>query len=198
MQVSELSELVLQLTRSAIERRTQEHQAHMIDQLRRIVRFDAGWWGWSNFASGGATLVNTSTYRLSSGFESAVRAVARDDPFIRHGRNLTAFAKSIRRDDPGLSRDFVNFRQTFEIDAVLNGHCRLRGDTEFNFFMSLYRVGHMTAFTVEETSDLGIILQHLERGRVSRPAGRPPASTIVPIGTIPRRSHWFSRAGPLG
>ena len=170
----------------------------MIDQLRRIVQFDAGWWGWSNFASGGATLVNTSTYRLSSGFESAVRAVARDDPFIRHGRNLTAFAKSIRRDDPGLSRDVVNFRQTFEIDAVLNGHCRLRGDTEFNFFMSLYRVGHMTAFTVEETSDLGIILQHLERGRVSRPAGRPPASTIVPIGTIPRRSHWFSRAGPLG
>lgn len=163
MHVNELSALVLKLTGSAVERRPQEHQTHMIDQLRRIVQFDAAWWGWSNFASGGTTLVNTGTYRLSNGFESAVRAVARDDPFIRHGRNLTVFAKSIRGDEPGLSRDFVNFLQTFEIDAVLNGHCRLRGDTEFNFFMSLYRIGRMTAFTPGETSDFGIILQHLEQ-----------------------------------
>ena len=59
MHVNELSALVLKLTGSAVERRPQEHQTHMIDQLRRIVQFDAAWWGWSNFASGGTTLVRT-------------------------------------------------------------------------------------------------------------------------------------------
>jgi DNA-binding CsgD family transcriptional regulator len=163
MQVRDLSELVLQLTGSAVERRPQEHQAHVIDLLHRTVRFDAAWWGWSNFASGVITLVNTSTHHLSAGFESAFRAVAGDDPFIRHGRNLTVFAKSIRTEDPGLSRPYVDFLQSFDITAALNGHCRLRCDADFNFFMSLYRTGSRPGFADEETSHFAIILQHLEQ-----------------------------------
>lgn len=163
MHLSDFSDLILRLTRSAVELPPREHQAHLIKMLSGLTEFDASWWGWSNFAAGRTTLVNTGTFNLPRTFESAVRAVSGLDPFIRHGRRLEVFAKSIEADAPGLEPEFRSFMSAFGLGAIMNGHCRLRGETEFNFFMSLYRPVGAPGFTAGETADFRMILRHLEQ-----------------------------------
>lgn len=163
MRVGDFSDLVLRLTSSALERRPRDHQGHLIELLKGVVRFDAAWWGWSSFAAARITLVQTGFSGVSASFESAFRAVAHQDPFIHHGRNLPVFAKSIEIGQPDLRPDYRNFLIAFDIGSILNGHCRLGGDAEFNFFMSLYRRRGSPAFSPEETADFRIILQHLEQ-----------------------------------
>ena len=163
MHIADFSDLVLRLNNSAVESSSREHHNNLIEILAGLVQFDAAWWGWSNLAGGRTTLVSTATFGLSHGFESALRAVAHRDPLIQHGRSVPVYAKSIEADLSGLDRDFRNFLIAFDIGAILNGHCRLAGETDFNFFMSLYRRTGGPGFTDEETSDFRVILRHLEQ-----------------------------------
>lgn len=163
MHLADFSDLILRLNSSAVELPPRAHQDNLIEMLGGIVSFSSAWWGWSNFAAGRVTLVNTGTFRQSRGFESAFRAVSGQDPFIRHGRNLTVFAKSIEAGQPGLEQDYRNFLAAFDIGSILNGHCRLGGVSEFNFFMSLYRAKGQPPFTDSETASFRVILRHLEQ-----------------------------------
>ncbi|SDO34865.1 regulatory protein, luxR family [Lutimaribacter pacificus] len=163
MHLADFSDLVLRLNNSAVESSSRVHHNSLIEILSGLVRFDAAWWGWSNLAGGRTTLVSTATFGLSHGFESALRAVAHQDPLIRHGRSVAVYAKSIEASFPGLNKDFRNFLSAFDIGTILNGHCRLAGETDFNFFMSLYRRSGGARFTDEETSDFRVILRHLEQ-----------------------------------
>lgn len=163
MHLTDFSDLILRLNDSATELAPRAHQDALIKILSGLVQFDAAWWGWSSFAGGRTTIVNTATFGVSHGFESAFRVVAHQDPLLRHGRDLTVFAKSIEVGSAGLGEDFRNFLRAFDIGAVLNGHCRLHGATEFNFFMSLYRRSGSSAFSDEQTTDFRLILRHLEQ-----------------------------------
>lgn len=163
MHLEDFSDLILRLNSSAVELPPRAHQDNLIAMLGGFVGFSSAWWGWSNFAGGRVTLVNTATFRQSRGFESAFRAVSAQDPLIRHGRNLTLFAKSLETDQPGLQRDFRNFLLAFDIGSILNGHCRLGGVSEFNFFMSLYRARGQPPFTDAETASFRVILRHVEQ-----------------------------------
>ena len=199
MQLSDFSTLVLALTASAVEAGPKDHQLKLIDMLTDVVRFDAAWWGWSSFGSGRTTLVHTDVFDLPRSFESAFRAVAHVDPFIRHGRNLSVFAKTVSTTSPDLSQDYSNFLKAYTISAVLNGHCRLQGESEFNFFMSLYRRGDQPAFNDVETADFRIILRHLEQSlslslsaelRAQAPAGGE-AALLAAGGVLVRATCGF-------
>lgn len=162
MKSAQLSDLVLELTESAVSSVSADHQARMIGLISRIVRFDAAWWGWSSFSRGHVRLINSDRYNLPRSFESAVRAVALWDPFIRHGRKLENFSLSLVPETAPVSETFKAFAHAFDLGAMLNGHCRLH-NSSFNFFMSLYRNDRNQPFTDEEASDFRIILRHLEQ-----------------------------------
>lgn len=199
MNLGDFSDLVLRLNSSAVELSPRAHQDNVIKLLGDVVAFSSAWWGWSNFSGGRVTLVNTGTFQLSRGFESAAKAVQGLDPFVRHGRNLTVFAKSLDGQQPGLDRDFANFLAAFGIGSILNGHCRLGGVSEFNFFMSIYRPVGAPPFSDEQTTDYRIILQHLEQSlslslrgelRSLAPAGGD-AALLASNGAIVRATRGF-------
>lgn len=137
MKLIDLSDLILLLTHSAIEHSPADHQSNLINILRSVVQFDGAWWGWAILQNNRDTIIKTRTFNLPQHYESAFREVMHDDPFIRKGRNLTVFTKSISSNESDLTQSFRDFLNAFGIDAVLNGHCRLQGETDTNFFMSV-------------------------------------------------------------
>lgn len=162
MQAALLSDLVLRLTDSAMNSAVAEHQSRMVEFLQGITPFDMAWWGWSNFSRGRINLVRSVTHGLPRSFESAVRAVSHVDPFIRHGRNLPVFSMALSPADGPVSNEFRAFAAAYGLKSILNGHCRLREESKYNFFMSLYR-REGPDFTLQEAGDFRIILLHLEQ-----------------------------------
>ncbi|PLS20978.1 helix-turn-helix transcriptional regulator [Neptunicoccus cionae] len=163
MDTHSFSQLVFQLTNSAIELPPDAHQKAQINILRNAIPFDAAWWGWSNFGNGRNKLVNTGLFGLPRSFESAVRAVLHLDPFVQTGRNLAVFGKSLEVQSAPLPDEFRKCLEAFQITSVLNGHCRLQGNTEFNFFLSLYKRDSNERFSTAETADYRFILRHIEQ-----------------------------------
>ncbi|MEP3848016.1 MAG: LuxR C-terminal-related transcriptional regulator [Paracoccaceae bacterium] len=163
MHNKDLSEFLLQLSASAANNSPKEHSRSMIALLRDVVKFESAWWGWSNFSATQAMFVNSETAYLPANFEDAFHKVARFDPFIHHGRDLRVYAMSVTKRNTSLPSEFRQFLDTFGIGSALNGHCQLQGNSDFNFFMSLYRREDEPAFTEEETNDFRMILRHLEQ-----------------------------------
>lgn len=201
MQSVALSELVLGLTASAMDATPTEHQGRMVGLLGEVTRFDAAWWGWSNFAGGRISLVQSATHNLSRSFESAFQSVSHLDPFIRHGRSLPVFSMALVPDQAAVAPEYRAFAQAFGLNAILNGHCRLGGFSDYNFFMSLYRFDR-SVFTPEEAHDFRIILRHLEQSlSLSLRAdirGRAPqggeAALVDSNGQVVRASRGFVAA----
>ncbi|WP_435256669.1 helix-turn-helix transcriptional regulator [Thioclava sp. FR2] len=201
MLTTSLSDLVLRLMASAIDSSVADHQGRMVGFLRDLIPFDAAWWGWSNFTRGRVTIVKSSTHALSRSFESAVRAIAHVDPFVRRGRNLPVYAMQL---SPGLAQvdpAFRSFCVAYRLNAILNGHCRLGEGSTFNFFMSLYR-HEGAAFTQEEVTDFRMILRHLEQSlslslrseiRARAPQGGE-AAVVDNAGELVRASRGFQPA----
>lgn len=198
MHVSDLSALVIGLTASALDASPAEHQGRMVGLIGEITRFDAAWWGWSNFSGGRITLVNSGAHNLPRSFDSAVRAVSHVDPFIRHGRSLPVFSMALVPEHDDVAPEFSRFAQAFGLRAILNGHCRLGGSSGYNFFMSLYRYDE-SIFTAEEVADFRIILRHLEQSlslslraeiRARAPQGGE-AALIDSSGQLVRASRGF-------
>lgn len=163
MKTTDLSNFIFQLTNSAIEMRPDAHQASQIALLKEVVPFDAAWWGWSNFSGGRNRLNNTGLYDLPSSFESAVRAVLHLDPFVQSGRNLAVYGKTVDVEADDLPRDYRQCLRAFDIKSILNGHCRLQGDTQFNFFLSLYKRTGGDRFSDADSRDFRVILKHIEQ-----------------------------------
>lgn len=163
MEQSRFSDFVLKLINSALEFSPGEHQRTVVDLVREVVQFDAAWWGWSSFSAGRTTLVNSATFNLPGNFETTFRGVAHQDPFIRHGKNLKDYALTRETTNVSLQEEFRAFLTRFGIMATLNGHCRLQGDSGFNFFMSLYRFGEAAKFNSDETADFRLVIRHLEQ-----------------------------------
>ncbi|MEO9820420.1 MAG: helix-turn-helix transcriptional regulator [Paracoccaceae bacterium] len=163
MHNNDLSEFLLQLSASAANNSPKKHSRSMIALLRDVVKFDAAWWGWSNFSATQSTFVNSETDHLPPSFENAFQKVAQFDPFIHHGRDLRVYAMSVTKRDTSFPPEYLQFLDTFEIGSALNGHCQLQGNSDFNFFMSLYRGEDKPTFTQEETRDFRMILRHLEQ-----------------------------------
>jgi DNA-binding CsgD family transcriptional regulator len=162
MNIDDLSETVMRLTDSAIERGSQAHQENLVSILQDVVRFDSAYWGWSSL-SGRNVLVNTGLYGFSTSFESAFRVVEHLDPFIRYGRNLPVFAKVLHVDGDPVPEPYRNFLKAFDVNAMLNGHCKLSGDSEFNFFMSVMRKHKGPAFTEADRHAYRLVLRHIEQ-----------------------------------
>lgn len=163
MRISEFSDLVFRLTNSAIASRPGEHQESLIEILRDSIQFDAAWWGWSNLSAGRNCLINTGVLGLPQSFESAVRAVLHVDPLIQHGRKRTVFGKTVDIENDDLPVDFKRCFEAFRINSILNGHCRLQGETQFNFFLSLYTKSGDRKFLTREANDFSLILRHIEQ-----------------------------------
>lgn len=163
MEIREFSDLIFRLTNSAIDSRPEEHQRSQIEILKDFIQFDAAWWGWSNLSSGRNRLINTGVLGLPTSFESAVRAVLHQDPLVQYGRNLPVFAKTIDVENDELPNEFRQCLEVFQITSILNGHCRLQGKTQFNFFLSLYVRTGDRRFNGSETSDFRLILRHIEQ-----------------------------------
>lgn len=162
MQTADLSDLVLRLTTSAMDKAAADHQAQMADALRDITPFDAAWWGWSNFSGGQINLVRSVTQGLPGHFEEAVRPVLAVDPFIRHGRNLPVFSMAISSHQALIRPEWRDFAAEFGLKSTMNAHCRLSEGSSYNFFMSLYRFAGPD-FSAEEIADFRIIIRHLEQ-----------------------------------
>jgi DNA-binding CsgD family transcriptional regulator len=201
MQAALLSELVLRLTDSAMNSAVAVHQSRMVDFLRGITPFDMAWWGWSNFSAGRINLVCSETYGLPRSFETDVRAVLQSDPFIRYGRNLPVYSMTLVPARVSLSPEFRSFAAAYGLRFLLNGHCRLREESRYNFFMSLYRRDG-PEFTQQEAADFRIILLHLEQSLSlslrSELQGRAPAGGEAALldsrAEIVRASRGFHRA----
>lgn len=163
MHTSEFSDLVFRLTNSAIEADPREHQTAQIEILRDSIQFDAAWWGWSNFSGGRTRLINTGLIDLPHSFESAVRAVLHLDPFVQYGRYLTVFGKAIDVENDDLPADYKNCLAAYQITSVMNGHFRLQGYSQFNFFLSLYIRSDSRKFSATEVNDFRVILRHIEQ-----------------------------------
>ena len=199
MRIEDFSRLVFQLTHSAIELRPDEHQGSQIEILREAIPFDAAWWGWSNFSGGRNRLINTGLFGLPNSFDSAVRAVLHLDPLIKTGRNLAVFGKHIDVATAKLPGEYRNCLEAFNIKSILNGHCRLQGDTQFNFFLSLYKLKSGKIFSADDSEDFRMILRHLEQNlslslraelRSLSPKGGE-AAIVSEGGTIVRATRGF-------
>ncbi|MBU2981844.1 LuxR C-terminal-related transcriptional regulator [Lentibacter algarum] len=163
MRIGEFSDIVFRLTNSAIEARPGEHQRAQIEILRDAIKFDAAWWGWSNLSGGRNRLINTGTLGLPQSFESAVRAVLHLDPLVKHGRNLAVFGRTVDVENDDLPEDYKHCLEAFQIGSILNGHCRLQGETQFNFFLSLYTRSGGQKLSNDDTRDFRLILRHIEQ-----------------------------------
>jgi len=158
----DLSDFVLDLMDKANTHTPLHFQRFMMDLVRGITTFDAAWWGWSLFRGGRIVTVNTNVSGLPQGFEDKVRAQLVNDPFVRTGRNLKRYARSIIVAEAVTDPGFRTFAGEFDLTQMLNGHCKVR-DGRFNFFMSLYRCGDATPFTKTENADFLAILRHIEQ-----------------------------------
>lgn len=201
MLLNELSELVFRLTESAIETRHDDHQLAQIKILKGSINFDAAWWGWSNFHGGKSRLINTGLYGLPPSFESAVRAGLHADPLVKVGRNLAVFGKVLSTADKDLPDDFRNLLEAYQIKSVLSGHCRLQGETSFNFFLSLYIKSNDQTFSENEADSYRLVLRHIEQNlslslraelRSQAPSNGEAAFVSVGGGII-RATREFSR-----
>ena len=158
----ELSEFVLTLIDRANTHTPLRFQQFMVNLVREVTVFDAAWWGWSLFRGGKATIVHTNLSGLPREFETAVRAQLVNDPFVRTGRSLKLFTKSLSADEIESHTHFRALTDEFNVTQMLNGHCNVR-EGPFNFFMSLYRFGKSPAFSETENADFLAILRHLEQ-----------------------------------
>jgi DNA-binding CsgD family transcriptional regulator len=158
----ELSDFVLTLIDKANTHTPLRFQQSMIALVRDVIVFDSAWWGWSLFRGGRISIVHTNLSGLPAEFEAAVRERLLIDPFIRAGRSLKLFAKSLTVDESVSDPDFKSLGQEFNLTHMLNGHCNVHGGS-FNFFMSLYREGRSQAFSETEKADFLAILRHLEQ-----------------------------------
>lgn len=158
----ELSEFVLTLIDRANTHTPLRFQQFMVNLVREVTVFDAAWWGWSLFRGGKATIVHTNLSGLPREFETAVRAQLVNDPFVRTGRSLKLFTKSLTVDEIESHTHFRSLTDEFNVTQMLNGHCNVR-EGPFNFFMSLYRFGKSPAFSETENADFLAILRHLEQ-----------------------------------
>jgi len=163
MNIDDFSTFVFDLTNSAIGLNLDDHQASQIQILQKAISFDAAWWGWSNFSGGRNRLINTGLFNLPQSYDSVIRAVLHLDPFVKSGRNLAIFAKTIDIKTLELPEDYAKALQAFQISSVLSGHCRLQGETEFNFFLSLYRRKHGPAFSDADCRTYRLVLRHIEQ-----------------------------------
>lgn len=193
-----LSEMVIDLMASAMDSSVADHQGRMVEFLRDLIPFDAAWWGWSNFSRGRVSIVKSTTHALPRSFESAVLAVSHVDPFIRRARSASIFSLALTPGQAQLDPAFLAFAEAYKLNAILNGHCRLKGASSYHFFMSLYRHGGAD-FTPEESSDFRIILRHLEQSlslslrseiRARTPLGGE-AAVIDSSGELVRASRGF-------
>lgn len=158
----DLSEFVLSLMDKANTHTPLHFQQYMIGLMRGITVFDSAWWGWSVFRGGKIAMVHTMVSGLPDGFEPKVKAHLVNDPFVRTGRSLKRYARSLSVEDAVTDPGFKVFAGEFDLTQMLNGHCKVR-EGPFNFFMSLYRHGPKPAFTDTETTDFLAILRHLEQ-----------------------------------
>ena len=158
----ELSEFVLTLIDKANTHTPLRFQQFMIDLVRDVTVFDAAWWGWSLFRAGKVTIVHTNLSGLPAAFETAVRSQLVNDPFVRTGRSLKLFTKSLTINEIASNPHFRSLSDEFNVTQMLNGHCNVR-EGPFNFFMSLYRFDKSQAFSETETADFLAILRHLEQ-----------------------------------
>lgn len=158
----DLSEFVLSLMDKANTHTPLHFQQYMIGLMRGITVFDSAWWGWSVFRGGKIAMVHTMVSGLPDGFEPKVKAHLINDPFVRTGRSLKRYARSLSIEDAVTDPGFKAFAEEFDLTQMLNGHCKVR-EGPFNFFMSLYRHGQKPAFTDTETTDFLAILRHLEQ-----------------------------------
>jgi len=158
----DLSEFVLKLMDKANTHTPLHFQKFMMDLVRDITRFDAAWWGWSLFRGGRIAMVHTDVSDLPEDFEPRVKAQLANDPFMRTGRNLQRYARSITVAEAVTDPSFRDFAGHFNLTQMLNGHCKVR-DGRFNFFMSLYRRGAAEPFTDTENADFLAILRHIEQ-----------------------------------
>ena len=163
MQIDEFSSIVFRLTNAAIDLSPDAYQAAQIEIMRDVFHFDAAWWGWSNLSGGRDHLINTGLYGLPNNFEGAVRSVLHLDPFVQTGRKLTVFGKAVDVESAVLPDDYKHCLGSFNITSILNGHCRLQGDTEFNFFLSLYGRDKSKKFTRADANDFRAIIKHIEQ-----------------------------------
>lgn len=159
----DLSDFVLELMDKANTHTPLHFQKFMMGLVRDITRFDAAWWGWSLFRGGKIVTVHTNVSDLPADFEPMVKAQLANDPFVRTGRNLTRYARSITVADAVADPGFRQFAEKFDLTQMLNGHCKVR-EGRFNFFMSLYRRGAADRFTDTENADFLAILRHIEQG----------------------------------
>ncbi len=163
MNLEDLSSLILQLTDSAIGLSLDDHQTGQIEVLQKAIPFDAAWWGWSNFSGGRNRLINTGLFNLPQSYDSAIRAVLHLDPFVKTGRNLSIYGKTIDAETDALPHDYRKTLEAFHIRSILNGHCRFQGDSEFNFFLSLYKTQAGQAFSETDSRTYRLILRHIEQ-----------------------------------
>jgi DNA-binding NarL/FixJ family response regulator len=158
----DLSEFVLSLMDKANTHTPLHFQKFMMGLMREITTFDAAWWGWSLFRGGRIVMVHTMISDLPPDFEPKVKSHLSNDPFVRTGRNLERYARSITVSDVVTDPGFRAFAEEFDLTQMLNGHCKVR-DGRFNFFMSLYRHGDKPPFTETENADFLAILRHIEQ-----------------------------------
>lgn len=202
MNNAQLSELILKLTDSAIGSSSIDHQSKMVSLIREVVQFDAAWWGWSSFTGGRTMLVNSASYNLPRSFDAAVRAVSHIDPFIRRGRNLPLFSMWLAPSTATVAPEYKAFAKSYNLGAMLNGHCRLESASSFHFFMSLYRMDPSSTFNADEVDDFRIILRHLEQSlsvsfhseiKASAPVGGE-AAIVDADGQIVHATSGFAKA----
>jgi DNA-binding CsgD family transcriptional regulator len=158
----ELSDFVLTLIDKANTHTPLRFQQFMIGLVRDVTVFDAAWWGWSLFRGGKISIVHTNLSGLPAEYETAVRSQLVHDPFVRTGRSLKLFTKSLTVDDDSIHPHFRRLSDEFNVTQMLNGHCNVR-EGPFNFFMSLYRFEKSPAFSETENADFLVILRHLEQ-----------------------------------
>ncbi|MGB7241648.1 MAG: helix-turn-helix transcriptional regulator [Sulfitobacter sp.] len=158
----DLSEFVLSLMDKANTHTPLHFQKFMMGLMREITTFDAAWWGWSLFRGGRIVMVHTMISDLPPDFEPKVKSHLSNDPFVRTGRNLERYARSITVSEVVTDPGFRAFAEEFNLTQMLNGHCKVR-DGRFNFFMSLYRHGDKPPFTETENADFLAILRHIEQ-----------------------------------
>ncbi|MEL7098494.1 MAG: helix-turn-helix transcriptional regulator [Pseudomonadota bacterium] len=163
MKIEDFSNLIFNLTNSAIGLNPDEHQAAQIEILQQAIPFDAAWWGWSNFSSGRNHLINTGLFNLPRSYDSAIRAVLHVDPLIKTARSRAIYGKAIDVENADLPSEFRKALEAFQIRSILNGHCRLQGETDFNFFLSLYKRDAGPSFSDADSRTYRMVLRHIEQ-----------------------------------
>ena len=163
MKIEEFSTLIFNLTNSAIGLNPDDHQAAQIEILQQAIPFDAAWWGWSSFSNGRNHVINTGQFNLPRSYDSAIRAVLHVDPLIKTARNLAIYGRTIDVEKADLPAEFRKALEAFQIRSILNGHCRLQGETDFNFFLSLYKRNAGSPFSESDSQTYRMVLRHIEQ-----------------------------------